>query len=122
MDIEEFYAEDERRRRSDEVEFGTDWADGEGTHYELSWVADTGELYVMREALVRMAEDPFGDLFNASVPTDELSVAVVGWIPQRQDVEGVLSGWQEAMAAPDGIGWLTGRLAEHNVPRTPPAA
>jgi hypothetical protein len=121
MDIEGFYAEDERRRRSDEVEFGTEWVDGQGTHYELSWVADTGELYLMREALVKMAEDPLGDVFPASVPTDELTVAVVGWVPQLEDLEDVLSGWQQAMGGPDGIGWLAERLAEHNVPRTPPA-
>ena len=122
MDIEEFYAADERRRRSDEIEFGTDWADLQEARYELSWVADTGELYVMREPLVKMMEDPFGDVFDAAVPTDELSVAVVGWIPELAVVEEVLSGWQEAMAAPNGIGWLAGRLRERSVPRTPPAA
>jgi hypothetical protein len=121
MDIEEFYAADERRRRSDEVEFGTEWADGEGARYELSWVADTGELYVMREPLVKMTEDPFGDVFNAEVPTDELSVAVVGWVAELVGVEDLLSGWQAAMEAPDGIGWLAGRLRERDIPRTAPA-
>ena len=121
MDIEEFYAADERRRRSDEVEFGTDWADTAGARYELSWVADTGELYVMREPLVKMMEDPFGDVFDASVPTDALSVAVVGWMPELAGVEDVLAGWQEAMAAPNGIGWLADRLRQRDVPRTAPA-
>jgi len=121
MDIEEFYAADERRRRSEEVEFGTDWADAQEARYELSWVVDTGELYVMREPLVKMLEDPFGDVFDPSVPTDQLSVAVVGWIPERAEVEDVLSGWQAAMAAPDGIGWLAERLRQRGVPRTPPS-
>jgi hypothetical protein len=30
MDIEEFYQADERRRRSEEVEIGTDWHDADG--------------------------------------------------------------------------------------------
>ena len=54
MDIEEFYEADERRRRSEEIELGTEWLDADGVRYELSWVADTGELYVMREPAVRM--------------------------------------------------------------------
>jgi hypothetical protein len=122
VDIEEFYEADERRRRSEEIEFGTDWGDVQGARYELSWVADTGELYVMREPLVKMTEDPFGDVFNAAVPTDTLSVAVVGWIPERAAVEDVLAGWQEAMAAPNGIGWLAERLRERSVPKSSPAA
>ncbi len=56
MDIEEFYEADERRRRSEEVEIGTEWHDADGARYELSWVADTGELYVMREPTVPMSD------------------------------------------------------------------
>ncbi len=70
MDIEEFYEADERRRRSEEVEIGTDWHDADGARYELSWVADTGELYVMREPNAPMSVDPFGDVYEPSVPTE----------------------------------------------------
>ena len=49
MDIEQFYEADERRRRSEELELGTEWHDATGARYEVSWVADTGELYVMFE-------------------------------------------------------------------------
>jgi hypothetical protein len=120
VDIEEFYEQDERRRRSEEIEFGTDWTDARGVRYQVSWVADTGELYVMREPLVKMAEDPFGDLFTASVPTDELSVAVLGWVPSRAEVETLLSGWEAAMGSPDGVSWLAERLREQGVPRAVP--
>ena len=48
MDIEDFYSADERRRKSAELEFGTDWSDQNG-RCEVSWVEDTGEVYVMRE-------------------------------------------------------------------------
>ncbi len=120
MDIEQFYEADERRRRSSEIEFGTEWADADGARYELSWVVDTGELYVMREPLVKMTEDPFGDVFSSSVPTDELSVAVISWVPRHEDVEDVLTGWESAMVEPDGVGWLARRLAEHSVPKSAP--
>jgi len=121
MDIEEFYEADERRRRSEEVEFGTEWTDTDGARYELSWVVETGELYVMREPLVKMTEDPFGDVFPSAVPTDVLTVAVVGWIAERAEVEDVLAGWQEAMAEPDGVGWLARRLLQRSVPKRAPA-
>jgi hypothetical protein len=122
VDIEGFYDQDERRRRSEEIEFGTDWTDAQGVRYQVSWVADTGELYVMREPLVKMTEDPFGDVFTASVPTDELSVAVIGWVPSQAEVEAVLSGWEAAMESPDGAGWLAERLRARGVPRTVPGA
>ena len=49
MDIEEFYDGDPRRRPSAEIELGADWHDTHGTRYEVNWVEDTGELYLMRE-------------------------------------------------------------------------
>ena len=121
MDIEEFYEADERRRRSEEIELGTEWQDGQGVRYEVSWVADTGELYVMREPAEPMAEDPFGDVFSGSVPVDALTVAVVGFVPERDRLEQVLAGWQEAMAQPDSVSWLAGRLRAEGVPKAPPA-
>ncbi len=120
MDIEEFYEADERRRRSEEVEIGTDWHDADGARYELSWVADTGELYVMREPTVAMSTDPFGDLYEPSLPASSLSVAVVGWIGDRARVEQVLEGWQTAMGNADSVSWLAERLRQQGVPRQPP--
>jgi hypothetical protein len=122
MDIEEFYEADERRRRSEELELGTEWHDREGVQYEVSWVADTGELYVMREPLTRMVEDPFGDVFSGSTPLEGLTVAVVGWIPDRDRMEAVMVGWQDAMVGPDGVSWLATRLRDEAVPKAPPAS
>ena len=121
MDIEQFYAEDERRRRSAEVELGTDWRDSDGARYELSWVTDTGELYVMREPNVPMTEDPFGDVYRSNVPVGEITVAVVGYVAEQATVEKVLEGWQEAMEEPNSVAWIAERLREHGVPRTQPA-
>lgn len=117
MDIEEFYAEDERRRRSEEIELGTEWHDADGARYELSWVADTGELYVMREPSVPMTQDPFGDVYRSDVPVDEITVAVVGWVPDRTQMDEVLAGWEQAMAQPDSVSWIAARLRDHAVPR-----
>lgn len=122
MNIEEFYAQDERRRRSEEIELGTEWHDGAGARYELSWVADTGELYVMSEPGVPMTEDPFGDVYRSDVPVDEITVAIVGFIPERAAMEDVLQGWEEAMAEPNSVVWITERLAERQVPRQAPAS
>lgn len=121
MNIEEFYAQDERRRRSEEIELGTEWHDAAGARYELSWVADTGELYMMSEPGVPMTEDLFGDMYRSDVPVDEITVAVVGWVPERAAVEDVLQGWEEAMARPNSAAWITERLAERQVPRQAPA-
>ncbi len=117
INIEEFYAQDERRRRSEEIELGTEWRDADGARYELSWVADTGELYVMREPNVPMTEDPFGDVYRSDVPVDEITVAVVGWVPERGQMEQVLDGWEQAMAGPNSVAWVAGRLRQHGVPR-----
>jgi len=120
MNIEEFYEADERRRRSEEIELGTDWHDSQGVRYEVSWVADTGELYVMREPVGRIVEDGFGDEFSSSVPLDDVTVAVVGWVPERGRLEQVLDGWEAAMARPDSVTWLAERLRQVGVPKGPP--
>jgi hypothetical protein len=122
MDIEEFYGADERRRRSEEIELGTEWHDAQGVRYELSWVADTGELYVMREPTGRIVEDPFGDVFSGSLPVDSLTVAVVGWIPDRDRLEHVTAGWEQAMGGTDSVSWLAARLRDEAVPQAPPAS
>ena len=122
MDIEEFYEQDERRRRSEEIELGTEWRDAQGVRYEVSWVAVTGELYVMREPVGGVAEDPFGDVFSSSVPVNTLTVAVVGWVPERDALERVLAGWQDAMSAVNSITWLASRLRDEGIPAAPPTA
>jgi hypothetical protein len=122
MNIEEFYEADERRRRSEEIELGTEWHDLDGVRHEVSWVADTGELYVMREPAARISEDPFGDAFQGSLSIDAVTVAVVGWIPTRDRMEEVLAGWPDAMAGTESLAWLATRLGGQAVPKAPPAS
>ncbi len=125
-DIEAFYAADERRRASAEIELGQDWHDANGVRYELSWIEDTGELYVMAEAAPSGFVDPFGDQLDpfgrwlgASVPTSSLVVRILGRVSSRADVERMLAGWEEAMARPDSTQWIIDRLRDAGI--GPPA-
>ncbi|MGH9091663.1 MAG: hypothetical protein ACRDZR_09845 [Acidimicrobiales bacterium] len=121
MDIEGFYDADERRRRSAELELGRDWTDQEGVRYELSWVEDTGELYVMREPVPVETVDPFGGIHVVGshgvneAEVQGMSVAVVGSVAARDELEGAVAGWEEAMARPDSVAWLVARLREHGI-------
>ena len=110
MNIEEFYAQDERRRASAEVEFGRDWKDAKGVRYELAWVADTGELYTMREPVVGVYEDPLGDIIVDSEDLEGLVVRLLGIVTSHERVEVILVGWPDAMSEPEGVEWIVGRL------------
>jgi hypothetical protein len=122
MNIEQFYSADERRRRSREVELGSDWFDAAGNRYELSWVEDTGELYIMLERVPEAGSwTPFGDVEVDHLSVDEVVVSVIGYLESLAEVEGVLAGWQEEMAKPDAISWVAERLRRHGIPATAPA-
>ena len=123
MDLEAFYEADERRRHSQELEFGRDWADESG-RCEVSWVADTGELYLMREPAPNVVGDAFGDMVVQHVSEHQLGVEVLGVIAGVDAIEAVMSGWEQAMPRPDGISWLRERVANagqhaNDAPATP---
>jgi hypothetical protein len=111
MDIEEFYDADPRRRESEEIEFGREWSSN-GTRTELSWVVATGELYAMAEPAGSVEMDPFGDTRVDDLPTELLTVEVVGVIAERADVDQLLAGWEDAMSkGPNSIQWVRDRVA-----------
>ena len=123
MDIEEFYAADERRRRSAELEFGRAWS-GPGEQSGVSWIEDTGELYLMSEPSGAVTGTGAGDLEVLHVSERQLSVEVLGVVNGRAAISAVMSGWQDAMSRPDGLAWLRDRVqhaAEHagDTPATP---
>jgi len=123
MDIEQFYSADERRRQSSEVELGTNWFDAKGNRYELSWVEDTGELYIMLELVPEVDTwTPFGDAEVEQMPVDRVLVMVIGHVPSLPEVEQILAGWPEEMAKPDGISWVAERLRTAEVPKAAPPA
>ena len=123
MDIEGFYAEDERRRHSSELEFGRDWQDVDG-RCEVSWVEDTGELYLMREPTAAVTGSGAGDLELMPMAEEGLVVEVLGVITGRDTIASVMSGWEDAMPRPDGVVWLRDRVDHagehaHDTPATP---
>jgi hypothetical protein len=120
MDIEQFYSADERRRQSAEVELGTNWFDAKGNRYELSWVEDTGELYVMLELLPEADSwTPFGDIEVEAIPVDRVVVRVVGTIPTLAEVERILDGWPDHMVQPNGIAWVADQLRANGIAVAP---
>lgn len=110
MDIESFYEQNEKRRESTEVEFGTEWSDASGNHYELSWVEATGEVILMLEPDARISEDAFGDFSVSGEIASAMEVLIIATVTTLDDVEGRLTGWEEAMAEPNSLAWLSGRF------------
>ena len=121
MDLEEFYSADERRRRSEELEFGRDWTDG-SARCSVSWIAATGEVYVMREPLGLIMADPVGDQWVAPIENEQLGIEVLGTISDKQSIEAVMSGWPDAMPQPNSIGWVKERIAHAPAERDDPPA
>ena len=112
MDIEEFYDADPRRRESEEIEFGREWSDASGMRTELSWVADTGELYAMAEPAESVEMDPFGDTRVDDLPTELVTVEVLGTVASQEEVNQLLAGWEGVMEkGPNSIQWVRDRLA-----------
>jgi hypothetical protein len=111
MDIEAFYDENPARRASEEFEFGRDWSDATGARCEVSWVRDTGELYVMVEPSEPIIPDGLGDEFLQRMPTELLTVDLLGVVPTRDALDQTLAGWPSAMPKPNSVAWIRERLA-----------
>ena len=112
MDIEEFYDADPRRRESEEVEFGREWSDANGMRTELSWVADTGELYAMAEPAESVEMDPFGDTRVDNLPVELVTVEILATVATRDEIDQLLAGWEDAMEkGPNSLQWVRDRLA-----------
>jgi len=95
-DEDAFAAADPRRRTSPEVDLGATWrCAGSNDAWRLSWVRDTGELYVCR-----------ADGYDGSC-TD---VRVLAVLAREDEVAALLDGWRDARHDPDGLGWLSARL------------
>ena len=117
VDIEEFYDADERRRESEEIELGSEWRDERGNVYELNYVVDTGELYLMAMPGAELIEDPFGDIaVDPEEPVDELTVELVSSVPTVDEVHQALQGWEDEVASPNSVAWLRARLSGYPVP------
>lgn len=96
-DEDEFCAADPRRRTSSEVDFGATWREaGSNDAWRLSWLRDTGELYLCR-----------ADGYDGSC-TD---VRVLAVLEREPDVDAMLEGWRDLRFDPDGLTWLGQRVS-----------
>jgi hypothetical protein len=113
VDIEHFYDANPRRRTSKEYSFGADWTDEGGTRWELNWVEDTGEVYVMRETGEPLVMDPLGDVTIPDIPADVVTVEILGVIEGLDAVRSAFAGWSEAVAGAGSLAWVRQRVADH---------
>ncbi len=103
--LSNFYLADARRIASRERDLGLWWRVGaHGPMYRAAWVADTGELYVVR---LGPAEDGTGQ------------VDVLGSANDRNDLERALAGWRDICRQPDSMTWLRHRAATLDQPDMP---
>ena len=92
-----FHADDERRRTSAELDLGATWRwAGSNDAWRVSWVRDTGELYLCR------ADGHDGSCSDVSVLTR---------IDTEADLDALLVGWRDRRTDPDGLTWLLGRTS-----------
>jgi hypothetical protein len=110
MDIAGFYEADERRRDSEELELGTEWHDAAARRYILSYVVDTGELYLMAAPDADAIEDAFGDIAVDQEPVEGLVVEIVATIGTIDELHRAVEGWESAMDGPSSVEWLRARL------------
>lgn len=113
MDIEEFYDANEQRRESEEVELGLVWHDAAGHTFELNYVVDTGELYLMAMPSPDMIEDPFGDMAVDSEPVEDLTVEIIAVVPTLDELHQAIAGWEQEMEKPASVDWLRNALRAH---------
>jgi hypothetical protein len=122
MNLKAFYEGDTRRRHSEELEFGNEWGEG-GEAFSIGWIAATGEVYATRLRL-----SAFMPYFNGTRPGQSgntlrlLQVEVLGVVQDAKAITAVMSGWQDAMARPDGVAWVRHRLAHVAEERADPPA
>ena len=115
MNVDEFYAEDECRRASDEVSLGSEWRVASDPYvlYGIHWIEDTGEVYALRGPQPSVL-DFSGEVGGSpvSLAKDAYEVTVLGRVATRDVLVSVLDGWQHQMAEPDSLAWARRRIAD----------
>ena len=93
--LSRFYADDERRFDSPEVDLGLRWRSADAT-FRAAWVRETGEIY----------------LFEHIRPTG--GGGTVHVLDRRFDVATLVAtfaGWRDVCGEPDSLTWLLERSA-----------
>ena len=92
-----FMGEDRRRRTSDQLDLGATWRSaGSNDAWRLSWLRDTGELYLCR------ADGHDGTCSD---------VQLLALVASERELDTLLDGWHDARTDPDGLSWLLRRVA-----------
>jgi len=89
LSLDDFYEGDDARTDSDEVAYGLEWTDADGVSCEVSWIEDTGELFIMHAR----KWEPY-------------SAEIIAVIPSRADVDRMLYGWERAMSGANSVQWV----------------
>lgn len=140
--VEAFYAADERRRRSPELDFGVGWRAADVV-YRLTWVDATGELiavqltpawsiqfHILEDELERVhvprayaervellaEQHPELIVAFAVIGGEPASVILLGVIRERMSVERLLDGWAAVCGEPDSLAWVLERVAGIEAP------
>ena len=104
--IETFYALDERRRRSRELDYGVWWR-WQGSTFRVTLVEATGELIAVQLSAPTVRSLPFG---LALVGGEPLRVLVLAIVDGEELAEQLLDGWAEICGRPDSLGWIAERV------------
>jgi hypothetical protein len=112
-DIAAFYAMDERRERSGEMDFGVWWSDRERSgppNHRVSVVADMGEVYAINMT------DGTVELIGTIVVNTEPGIVSADdrWGPSnavyKQAEKVVLRGWVDHIHTPRSLEWVRQRV------------
>ena len=101
--IEEFYAENEERRRSGEADYGVWWTEPGHSwpHWRVSYIQKTGEVYAVQ--LDGVGSSGKVELLGI-VQADENSI-------YYQTLDRILAGWADICGGPGSLDWIRAKLA-----------
>lgn len=114
-DLATFYADDPRRERSPEHDYGVWWRDQDDYPvWRVSWVENTGEVYALRlQEGGAYSPGPGAVAVTAGEPTGrvELLGVIAAEDPPEQGVEHALEGWTERCGERGSLGWVRDHVA-----------
>jgi hypothetical protein len=99
-------------RRGTDLRFGEEWTRRSEPHarFAVYWVPRTHELLVMRKT-------PPSQLARTQQPIVERLGVVT-----KSALEGIMEGWETAMALPNSVGWVRARLRSASLSHPRPRA
>lgn len=112
--IHAFYAEDDDRRRSPEVDYGAWWRDELNRPHRISYVRATGEVYAVAggadpESVRVLAADESVAVFSGGDYTGAVELLASGL--SETDVVMKMSGWGEQCGRPGSLQWARDRIS-----------